>query len=238
MQTFFSIKITIQSITQTTHFLKGVVANFSFHFLKLDIYFCPFFLSDAISFLDFSYVPLVGTIVIRLAMPFYIFKCVIMNLELIDINVVDVPKYIPDFLQIKYSNIPNAGLGIFTNKGVKAGTFLGNYMGEIIKDEQNINESSAYIFNSNRFIIDAYDIEKSNYTRFINCSSSNEDEKENVMVIRYASKNTNSSVFTTKNGKQIDIEGYIFFFAKRHIEEGEELLFNYGDSYRKKLSIA
>jgi len=163
-----------------------------------------------------------------------------MNLELIEINCVDVPNYIPDFLQIKYSNIPNAGLGIFTNRVVKAGTFLCNYMGEIIEDGQTVNQSSEYKFSSNRlnknFIIDAYDINKSNYTRFINCSSSNEDE--NVMGIRYASNNTNSSVFTTKNGKQIDIEGYIFFFAKRQIEEGEELLYNYGDSYRKKLGIA
>lgn len=165
-----------------------------------------------------------------------------MNFELIDINVVDVPKYIPDFLQIKYSNIPNAGLGIFTNKFVKAGTFLGNYMGEIIEDEQNINSSSEYIFNSNRsnknFVIDAYDLEKSNYTRFINCSSNNEDKKENVIGRRYVKNNNQSSIFSTHAGKQIDIEGYIFFFAKRDIEEGEELLYNYGDSYRKKLGIA
>lgn len=165
-----------------------------------------------------------------------------MNFELIDINVVDVPKYIPDFLQIKYSNIPNAGLGIFTNKFLKAGTFLGNYMGEIIEDEQNINESSAYIFNTKKYnknvIIDGYDLEKSNYTRFINCCSSNEDEKENVIGIRYVKDNNKSSIFSTKTGKQIDIEGYIFFFANCDIEEGEELLFNYGDSYRKKLGIA
>ena len=34
-------------------FSERVVANFPWHFSKLDIYFCPFFLSDAISFPDF-----------------------------------------------------------------------------------------------------------------------------------------------------------------------------------------
>jgi hypothetical protein len=55
----------------------------------------------------------------------------------IDMNFVDVPKYIPDFLSINYSKIPNAGLGIFANDGYTKGTFLGNYMGEIITDTRN-----------------------------------------------------------------------------------------------------
>jgi hypothetical protein len=36
----------------------------------------------------------------------------------IDMNFVDVPKYIPDFLSIHYSKIPNAGLGIFANENI------------------------------------------------------------------------------------------------------------------------
>ena len=53
MQTNDSTKNGIHTIMLTTDFSRRVVTNFSFHFSKLDIYFCPFFFSDAISFLDF-----------------------------------------------------------------------------------------------------------------------------------------------------------------------------------------
>jgi SET domain-containing protein len=157
-------------------------------------------------------------------------------LEPININVVDVPKYIPGFLNIGYSKIPNAGLGIFANAKIIKGTFLGNYMGEIIDDAKNI--LSEYIFNSkNRiksFSIDGTNIETSNYTRFINCSSAN--EPENLIAVRHRDA-TGGSVFVAQSGKQLDIDGYIFFFAARDIEAGEELLFNYGVKYRKKLGL-
>ena len=47
------IKNVKQSIMQRTGFSREVVTNISFHFSKLDIYFCPFSNSDAISFLKF-----------------------------------------------------------------------------------------------------------------------------------------------------------------------------------------
>ena len=157
----------------------------------------------------------------------------------ININVVDVPKYIPEFVEIKYSKIPNAGLGIFARTKIKAGTFLGNYMGEIIEDEKQIPVTD-YLYRSNRynkeFWMDAIDMEKSNYTRFLNCCSSSQVGTENVYTIRYTDE-TKPSVFTTSNGKQIDIQGYIFMYAARDIEEGEELMYNYGEKYRKKLGI-
>lgn len=48
-----------------------------------------------------------------------------LNLSPIDMNFVDVPKYIPDFLSIHYSKIPNAGLGIFANEDIKKERILG-----------------------------------------------------------------------------------------------------------------
>jgi len=155
--------------------------------------------------------------------------------EPINIGVVDVPKYIPSFLNIGYSKIPNAGLGIFANARINKGTFLGNYMGEISDDANNIR--SDYIFTSkNRiksFSIDGTNIETSNYTRFINCAAIG---TENVVAVRHRDA-TGASVYVKQDGKQIDIDGYIFFFAARDIEPGEELLFDYGVGYRTKLGL-
>ena len=157
-------------------------------------------------------------------------------MEPINIGVVDVPKYIPAFLNIGYSKIPNAGLGIFANTRINKGTFLGNYMGEI-RDDVNDLSNSDYLFTSkNRiksFSIDGTNIETSNYTRFINCAAIN---KDNVVAARHRDA-TGASIYVTKDGKQIDIDGYIFFFAARDIEPGEELLFDYGIGYRKRLGL-
>ena len=158
------------------------------------------------------------------------------KVESVNMNVVDVPKYIPRFVNIGYSKIPNAGLGIFANALINKGTFLGNYMGKICDDPNNLPKSD-YIFTSKSriktFSIDAANYETSNYTRFINCSAIG---NENVVVVRHKDA-TGGSVYVTKDGKEIDIDGYIFFFAARDIEPGEELLYDYGVSYRRKLGL-
>ena len=157
-------------------------------------------------------------------------------LEPINIGVVDVPKYIPTFVNIGYSKIPNAGLGIFANTLINKGTFLGNYMGEIC-DDANSLPKSEYIFTSKSrttsFTIDGANMETSNYTRFINCAAIG---TENVMSVRHRDA-TGASVYVTNDGKQIDIDGYIFLFAARDIEPGEELLYDYGVNYRTKLGL-
>jgi len=158
------------------------------------------------------------------------------KVESVKINVVDIPKYIPTFVNIGYSKIPNAGLGIFANKRINKGTFLGNYMGKIYDDVNNL-PNSDYVFTSKSrtktFSIDAANYETSNYTRFINCAAIG---NENVVVVRHID-GSGASVYVTNNGKEIDIDGYIFFFAGRDIEPGEELLYDYGVNYRTKLGL-
>ena len=158
------------------------------------------------------------------------------TVESVNINVVDVPKYIPAFVNIGYSKIPNAGLGIFANTRINKGRFLGNYMGEMCDGDNNLPRSD-YVFTSrsrtNTFSIDGTNLESSNYTRFINCAAVG---TENVVAVRHVDA-TRASVYVKKDGKQIDIDGYIFFFAARDIEPGEELLFDYGISYRNKLGL-
>ena len=158
------------------------------------------------------------------------------KVESVNINVLDVPKYIPSFVNIGYSKIPNAGLGIFANTRINKGAFLGNYMGEIC-DADNGLPNSDYLFTSKSqtktFSIDAANCETSNYTRFINCAAIG---NENVVVVRHID-GSGASVYVTNNGKEIDIDGYIFIFAGRDIEPGEELLYDYGVSYRTKLGL-
>jgi SET domain-containing protein len=142
----------------------------------------------------------------------------------IDLSIVDVPKYIHPSVYICYSKIKNAGLGIFAKKKIVKGTLLGEYMGEII-DNPTIDDDTEYIFGSYDFCIDARDLEKSNYTRFINCITSYEEE--NVISIL----NSTDYIYN-KN-----LKNRIFLFAKKDILENEELLYDYGDKYRNSLGI-
>jgi SET domain-containing protein len=154
-------------------------------------------------------------------------------MESVNINVVDVPQYIPDFLSIKYSKIPNAGLGLFANSDIPQGTFLGNYMGEVYHNKAAC-PMNDYIFSTNSFMIDGLDVTKTNFARFMNCCYNN--DVENVLAIKYVNPGK-SCVFTKSNGEKVDINNYVFFYAKRNILKGEELLYDYGEEYRQKLNI-
>ena len=149
-----------------------------------------------------------------------------------DINIINKTQYIPDFLEIRYSNIKNAGLGIFCKKKINKGTFLGNYVG-IIKDIGNINNGYSFtsVVNGKNVEIDGSNIEYSNWTRFMNCSY--DIFSENVLAIKCQNTET---YFNNKNEK-ISLNGIICFFADRDIEEGEELLYDYGIDYRNVLKI-
>jgi len=154
-------------------------------------------------------------------------------MEPVNINVVDVPRYIPDCVSITYSKIPNAGLGVFANSDITQGAFLGNYMGEVYHNKAAC-PNNDYIFSTESCKIDALDVTKSNFARFMNCCYNN--DVENVLVITYVNPEK-SCVFTKINGEQVDIKNYLFFYAKRNIPKGEELLYDYGEKYREKLSI-
>jgi len=143
---------------------------------------------------------------------------------------IDNPYFIHDFLEIKYSNIEKAGLGIFTKTPLKKGKFLGNYVGKI--DTQN--PENSYTFDSNRnnklIFIDASDLNYSNWTRYMNCSSNKKND--NIMVIRCENKE-----IYFLNNKTYYLEGYMMFYTKRDIKEGEELLFDYGSEFKKLLGL-
>ena len=76
------------------------------------------------------------------------------------------------------------GLGIFAKENIRKGKFLGNYVGEIL-DNNNL-EKNEYkfktIIDSEKKIINSVDLNKSNWTRFMN-SSLGDDKIENVICI-------------------------------------------------------
>tara|TARA_B100000497_G_C7616748_1_gene370440 strand:- start:296 stop:763 length:468 start_codon:yes stop_codon:yes gene_type:complete len=147
------------------------------------------------------------------------------KLQPIRLEVIDVPRWIHEYVYINYSKIPEADLGIFAKTNIEQGTFLGDYFGEICSTYIN----HVYIMSfENEKVIDASDILKSNYTRFMNCSTCYENE--NVLVIKMLNDHLYDN--NTKN-----LKNRIFFYAKREIKKDEELLYYYGDIYAKHLNI-
>lgn len=142
------------------------------------------------------------------------------NLGVIDESLIDKTRYIPSNVYLDYSKkYYKAGLGVFAKETIKQGSFLGNYVGEICDK----NHKGAYVFsvimNGKQITIDGKDINKSNYTRYINCALDEQDE--NVIVVR-----CNNEGFM--NGK-------ICLFAKKDIAIDEELCFDYGEEYKAQL---
>ena len=151
-------------------------------------------------------------------------------------DIVDVPRYLPTFLEIRYSKIPNGGMGVFAKRDIPKGTFLGNYMGFVyMGDRLNTLKGNSYQFDTvirgQDAIIDAIDVNVSNWTRFMNCALLEQDE--NVTVMK--NKCIEPSDYLNCNGKKIELDGAIVFFACGDIAAGEELLYNYGERYKNKL---
>lgn len=142
------------------------------------------------------------------------------QLEVIDQSLIDKTRYMPSNVYLDYSKkYPKAGLGVFAKEVIKQGSFLGNYVGEICDK----NHKGPYVFtvivNGEQIKIDAIDINKSNYTRYMNCALNPQDE--NVIIIRCKNEGF-------MNGK-------LCFFAKKNIPIDEELCFDYGEEYKAQL---
>tara|TARA_B100001250_G_C19648616_1_gene721578 strand:+ start:215 stop:682 length:468 start_codon:yes stop_codon:yes gene_type:complete len=141
---------------------------------------------------------------------------------------IDVVCHRPSFIKIKSS--PLHGKGAYAARKIKKGSFLGNYMGRISPK----TATGQYVFHSFRehqkIAIDASDLHYSNWTRWMNCSTSNQNENvDSYYLTNRESVSINSTTQT--------LEGYIVFYANRDINPGEELLYYYGDYYATLLEI-
>lgn len=122
-------------------------------------------------------------------------------------------------LLLAESSVPGAGWGIFTRHSVPQGKMICDYLGEVVSQEEaerrgryydKVNRS--YLFNVNADqVVDAF--RKGNKIKFANHS-----KKPNCEV----------KIFT------ITRQQHILFYAKRDIEAGEELFFNYNYEQEQK----
>lgn len=108
--------------------------------------------------------------------------------------------------------------GVFIRKGCKAWTVIGTYRGESLTREEYERRyptkySGTYVFQiSDDMFVDGSDPTLSGFGRFLNCCGV--DETPNVEVA--------------------EINGQLYIIANREIAAGEELLYDYGDSFNWK----
>jgi hypothetical protein len=128
-------------------------------------------------------------------------------------------------LELKQSNIYDAGLGIFLSinaKPILADTFIGYYEGDWITEDNKRSEYSYYI-NKHVYI----DIDKYNkpYTCMIN-DAHDSKYKNNII-----SKIMINDTITRRNYYKYDSNRIVGLFTTSDILPGEELFFDYGDDY-------
>ncbi|HET8575122.1 MAG TPA: SET domain-containing protein [Candidatus Paceibacterota bacterium] len=104
--------------------------------------------------------------------------------------------------QVKRSR---AGLGLFASKAIAKGTFIVEYVGEIISSQEADRRGGKYLFQLNsRKTVDGKN--RSNVARYINHSC--------------------------RPNAEVEIKrGHILIFAKKKIREGEEIAYDYGKEY-------
>ena len=108
-------------------------------------------------------------------------------------------------LHVKRSS---AGLGLFAGEDIPKNACIIEYVGRVIKGEEEYTSRSKYLFEvHSRMTIDGRD--RSNTARYINHSCKPNSEPE------------------TKKQR-------VFIFAKRLIKAGEEITYDYGKEYWKE----
>ena len=124
-------------------------------------------------------------------------------------------------LRIAPSQVKGAGLGVYAVDPIPNGA-MGEYKG-VSKQSRFTNHSYAWevkqydrrsgeVLSENAaFYIDAFDLDRSNWTRFVNTGTTR--EQNNMDSDQY---------FTT-----------FYYVANRDIKSGEELFIDYGEEYRK-----
>ncbi|KAL4222938.1 Histone-lysine N-methyltransferase prdm9 [Mactra antiquata] len=126
---------------------------------------------------------------------------------------------LPLGLIVKDSSIPNAGLGVFTEKEIPARVMFGPYGGVKSYNLQKAHDSGYcwQIHNEGKqsHFIDAQDKAHSNWMRYVNCAPS--ENEQNLVAFQY--------------------HGGIYYRSYKVITPGTELLCWYGNEYGRELGL-
>lgn len=125
-------------------------------------------------------------------------------------------------IQVKRSIIKDAGKGVFATRNINKHECLGEYKGVLMSADQynKCQPDHTYIWqlvtDKDEIVayIDAKDIKKSNWTRYVNCPF--KKSQDNVEPIQKYFK--------------------MYYYAKRNIKKGEELFVWYGPDYGEELT--
>lgn len=127
-------------------------------------------------------------------------------------------------LYLKKSTIPNAGLGLFTDKAIKKGDTVIEYTGEIVTWPEALKRDKkgkgGYVFHiTDKHCIDAYPVPDA-LAKYAN----------DARGFSRVKGKKNNSVYETRK-KQA------FIVATRNIDAGEEIFVWYGADYWKNLEL-
>uniref|UniRef100_A0A3B3R4P5 Euchromatic histone-lysine N-methyltransferase 1a n=1 Tax=Paramormyrops kingsleyae TaxID=1676925 RepID=A0A3B3R4P5_9TELE len=121
-------------------------------------------------------------------------------------------------VRLKLFRTSTMGWGVQTLQDIPQGTFVCEYVGEIISDaEADVREDDSYLFNLDNKVGDVYCVDArfyGNISRFINHMC-----EPNLFPVR---------VFTTHQDLRFP---HIAFFASKNISAGDELGFDYGNHF-------
>lgn len=181
--------------------------------------------------------------------------CIGSSSSSIDVIHMDTParKSLPPFLQLR--SVPNKGLGVFSTVNLPAGTYLGEYTGEIllndhIKDRRYVQEYYLRTLDDVAWCASRLDRGQTMTGCYLYgislppTSSSTSLEKKRIYIDaedEYSSTWTrfiNHAFPPHANVCPRSIhESYttgqprVWFVTNRHVHRGEELCFDYGDDY-------
>lgn len=147
---------------------------------------------------------------------------------------VPTTNYIPKGYELKNSNIPGAGLGIYCTMDLPKGHNMGPYKGRWLSPEeyQKTNKELHYVWeiydyrgNPNRKPGEKYDPNRAiGYRDAQNKTQSN--------FLRYLNHPRNDA---EENVEAKQIKDNIHYFTKKPVKAGEELMVNYGPDYGRSL---
>lgn len=151
-----------------------------------------------------------------------------------------------EYLEIKQSTVPNAGLGLFTKASLPTGTVLGTYPGVVLPLTQNLEklrkypqcEGYVWRFTDNKMVIDPTN---SKGTLDDICQGGNPSMPLSPQVFQLLSFQVPTTLCRINEppiGKDVNVvteedkdKRQVVFSLERDVYAGEELFIDYGLSY-------